>query len=65
MIAKIGKQVHDPTHTILAGDWNLTPQVLEASGVPRKLGMLVLAPIEHTCRTPSTNTIIDFFVMGP
>eukprot|EP00959_Pyramimonas_sp_CCMP1952_P155716 3256878-Pyramimonas_sp.AAC.1 len=65
MIADIGKQVHDPTYTILAGDWNLPPQVLEASGVPRKLGMLVMAPIERTCRTPSTNSTIDFFLMGP
>eukprot|EP00959_Pyramimonas_sp_CCMP1952_P179240 3747211-Pyramimonas_sp.AAC.1 len=65
VIAEIGKKVHDATHIVLAGDWDLPPQVLEASGVPRKLGMLVLAPIEHARRTPSATSTVDFFVMGP
>ena len=33
--------------------------------MPRKLGMLILSPVEHTCRTPVSNSTIDFFLMGP
>eukprot|EP00959_Pyramimonas_sp_CCMP1952_P150339 3145995-Pyramimonas_sp.AAC.1 len=55
----------DPTHAILGGGWNLSSEALESSGFPRTLGTLIASPSAFTCRAPSSNSVIDYFVMGP
>eukprot|EP00959_Pyramimonas_sp_CCMP1952_P236051 4933238-Pyramimonas_sp.AAC.1 len=64
LMAKLGRAVSDPAHSVIAGDWNQTPDVVESSGFPRKLGMLPVAPTAPTCRSPTSSSIIDCFALG-
>lgn len=47
---------------VLAGDWNLSPEALEASGWVDNVGGLVIRPNEHT-RLAGSGSCIDFFVV--
>ena len=49
---------------MIVGDFNLGPQSLQISGVPRKAGLTVLAPTKPTCITSKSKSVIDYFVVA-
>ena len=50
---------------MMVGDFNLGPQSLQLSGIPRKAGLTVMAPTGATCITSKSRSVIDYFVMAP
>ena len=50
---------------LLAGDFNMGPKALQLSGIPRKAGLVVLAPKSATCITARSRSVTDFFTMAP
>ena len=49
-------------HSMLAADWNMDPQQVEATGLPRLLGNVLVVPKQHTCRTRSLLHTLIFMV---
>eukprot|EP00972_Heterocapsa_arctica_P051721 7609318-Heterocapsa_arctica.AAC.1 len=46
---------------ILAGDWNMEPDMIRAAGWLHQFGGGVIAPADHTCSKVMGNTL-DYFI---
>ena len=62
IIKRAAEAMSEPGIHLMGADWNLLPEVVEATGVPRRLGMQCLIPPMSTCVTAKSSNIIDFFM---
>ncbi len=68
-IGKIGACVSahgNKWQTIIGGDFNVEPNVLNASGFAQQMEATIVAPASRrgTCRTSTTAKVYDYFVVG-
>ncbi|CAK0857222.1 unnamed protein product, partial [Prorocentrum cordatum] len=64
MLSAIGAKIIQPPLTVIAADWNNSPAAVEATGFVQKVKAVIMAPAAITCRTSSSTSTIDFFVVG-
>jgi len=48
---------------IVGADWNLEPEVLTATDIPKMLKSKIIAPSEPTCISPAVAHVLDFFMI--
>eukprot|EP00959_Pyramimonas_sp_CCMP1952_P363678 7615776-Pyramimonas_sp.AAC.1 len=65
MLPAVDASFDDSTHTMIAAGWNMRPDVLDTVEYRRMLGTRIMVPPMHTCRSPTSNSIIDYSLMGP
>ena len=64
LLAKLGEEVRQRRHYLVAADWNMWPAQVEASGFPRATQGTILRPPKGqvTCDTGRATSVIDFMV---
>ena len=64
-LGAIGEALEGEDHFIVAADWNEDPAILEATGLPAKVGAMVVAPRAATCLMGDTSaTRLDYFLVS-